>query len=1086
MSTIVGQLAIELGLDTAKLEAGLKNIGSSSQRSFSSMSAAAKQSSREGAESLRLFDEAFGIHISRPIAKILANEFPALAKGLQSMLGAGVALGVGIAAFDFLSKAIDGVIKKMDEAKKAQLAYEEAVRNTARTLDELASSHEKRMLQLQAELDALSGNKEGELQNKIKLADIDDAERAISDIDRVTKQLQEEAKTAMEAATATHRFWLALNDLASSNNTLAQEKTAKDFEDFRLKYEELTRKDATEGTQKGLEVLKQKAAELDKQLSDAQAHRISDFQAFINHMGKLAPAAEGGIPGAQIVEAFTKEGSTDKQIIQLQSQKKIVDEYLQINKDVTAEHNKQLQVLKQQEATERDIGEKQLTKLRSETEADLALAAATSKTTAEQKLATAAGQADQIIAGIQEAAHGRLTKQVQEELLAVHALTAERQVAKDTVATNDSLEKSLETTRENTAAANELAAAYEQGGAALESALIDQQLKSQISEVRRLHEEYDLAKKAADDYAASASSLGKQAGPKPGLDISPEHLAQLKAGLDAADAKLAELKTAQAADNQAKYNDELAKSEVALKGEQPLLDALNKAYGENEIAVRKAETALALYHWEQSHPNATQDEIARENALLEQQAIDAQRAADAKAAGSYNIAELYQNEIDKLLRIKDVLIENGESTILIDAKIHDAQDALIHQWDEAAMKVGDFHDKFTAVMNEVVLQGQEASQKMLQSWVTAINGFNDSFAKLMTGQKTDFGKVFLQLAQEQTKSQMAQLESTVAQHYNLSIPGAGRKPDGTSGNPLHVAIVSDSTRRSVGGAGATSPVGGGGAGGPGGARGAGGPAINEVPSTMADFFKTVFSFGGFLADGGQTKPGTSYIVGENGPELFRSSTNGQIIPNNQLGGNQNFQFGPGDRDWKSYQNYLNWVHNTSGKTSGLGAGLGALLGFGVTAALHGLDSLISPRPSRGQIAAGMPAKSGSLADLDALTASASPQAASLASASVLPNLPKPGDVDAGYMSNWASEYTPPPLAGALATGGDVFADNTYLVGERGPEEFRVPGLSGSTTNNRGGDTYHNTVNFNGKSAGTDLFKYTSKHDIDRMLARMKP
>jgi hypothetical protein len=43
-------------------------------------------------------------------------------------------------------------------------------------------------------------------------------------------------------------------------------------------------------------------------------------------------------------------------------------------------------------------------------------------------------------------------------------------------------------------------------------------------------------------------------------------------------------------------------------------------------------------------------------------------------------------------------------------------------------------------------------------------------------------------------------------------------------------------------------------------------------------------FGGGRAMGGPVSAGTTYLVGENGPELFTSATSGTIIPNNKMGG----------------------------------------------------------------------------------------------------------------------------------------------------------------------------------------------------------
>ena len=43
-------------------------------------------------------------------------------------------------------------------------------------------------------------------------------------------------------------------------------------------------------------------------------------------------------------------------------------------------------------------------------------------------------------------------------------------------------------------------------------------------------------------------------------------------------------------------------------------------------------------------------------------------------------------------------------------------------------------------------------------------------------------------------------------------------------------------------------------------------------------------FGGGRANGGPVSAGTTYLVGERGPELFTSGTSGTIIPNNKMGG----------------------------------------------------------------------------------------------------------------------------------------------------------------------------------------------------------
>ncbi|MGA1077022.1 MAG: hypothetical protein ACO307_18135, partial [Ilumatobacteraceae bacterium] len=76
------------------------------------------------------------------------------------------------------------------------------------------------------------------------------------------------------------------------------------------------------------------------------------------------------------------------------------------------------------------------------------------------------------------------------------------------------------------------------------------------------------------------------------------------------------------------------------------------------------------------------------------------------------------------------------------------------------------------------------------------------------------------------------------------------------------------------------------------------PIVPEVPESakrkIVDFFKFPFGvplgFGGGRATGGPTNPGTAYVVGEKGPELFVPRSAGTVVPNNKLGGTVNQTF----------------------------------------------------------------------------------------------------------------------------------------------------------------------------------------------------
>jgi hypothetical protein len=62
---------------------------------------------------------------------------------------------------------------------------------------------------------------------------------------------------------------------------------------------------------------------------------------------------------------------------------------------------------------------------------------------------------------------------------------------------------------------------------------------------------------------------------------------------------------------------------------------------------------------------------------------------------------------------------------------------------------------------------------------------------------------------------------------------------------------------------------------------------NAFGSGSSVAFNPAASFGGFRAAGGSVTSGSSYVVGEKGPELFVPGRSGTIIPNNKMGGGVN-------------------------------------------------------------------------------------------------------------------------------------------------------------------------------------------------------
>src|SRR5580704_17713214 len=104
MSTNLGTVLVGLGYDLSALEKGAPEAFRMINSQTLGMSAEMKRSAREGAESFRLIDEALGIHVSRPLTRILTEEFPGLASALQSLMGAGIVGALGVAAFEGFEK----------------------------------------------------------------------------------------------------------------------------------------------------------------------------------------------------------------------------------------------------------------------------------------------------------------------------------------------------------------------------------------------------------------------------------------------------------------------------------------------------------------------------------------------------------------------------------------------------------------------------------------------------------------------------------------------------------------------------------------------------------------------------------------------------------------------------------------------------------------------------------------------------------------------------------------------------------------------------------------------------------------------
>jgi lambda family phage tail tape measure protein len=594
-----------------------------------------------------------------------------------------------------------------------------------------------------------------------------------------------------------------------------------------------------------------------------------------------------------------------------------------------------------------DIVGEAIGKLQAEAAAQLALASATDRSTASMLFQKAAAEAAQKVsdlrvnllaqektleeqlanaranpttAGGEEAAkvEARIAG-VRKELAALDAaapqftkLYSQIAAARASAATSDEFQKKTDEFDRQITSLREVAASYSKGPAAVAAAQIDQQLEAEKEKIDDLRDEYARLQ-AIPGIGVVGAAQGQ--GPSPAL-------AELSAAIDAATTKFGELKTQAATLRNLGIDAELNKQSAELAGATPLVEALNRAYLENEQAVRQAQVALELYRWTQAHPGATADQINAENEALRAESNQAYASAIAQEAAQYDIVAAYNFRIEKLEQIRELIQSEGSSTLLIDAAIYDAQRQQIEQWDQAAMKAGTFGEQMHAVLNQVALDAQDVGGKIADAMNKAINGVEDNIAKLIVTGRANFKQLFESFAESMIKIQLQSAGGAIEKAIGIKIPGLEGKRGDSAGNPLFVKDVSTGNLPLTPGAGKSltsllglgapgtgttppflgdlegnlplgpgfgsgSPMGllsllgvGGGSGGGGGLLSLfGGGGGGGLFSGLA---KIGSMFAGFLAGGGPADHGSAYVVGEKGPELFVPKTSGTIVPSFSL------------------------------------------------------------------------------------------------------------------------------------------------------------------------------------------------------------
>ncbi|HTR22723.1 MAG TPA: hypothetical protein VMI10_01975 [Terriglobales bacterium] len=236
MATLnVGAMAARLGLDPSEFMDKMKGVQGFNAFVSSEMQREWRKTGREGAESMRLIDEALGVHLSRPVTRILNQEFPALAKGLSGLLGAGVFGAIAGAGFE----AFEKLNQRIERAQKLQLELRVAAEHAAKALAEVGDSWTLKIAQISAKKSFATIIAEGAEQARKQFQDLGKA------FDEVEAKRAAASKFGTAAYAAVGNWW---DDLMTSSAGRIAKASDDSFKELRTGLDSAFRADELHGT----------------------------------------------------------------------------------------------------------------------------------------------------------------------------------------------------------------------------------------------------------------------------------------------------------------------------------------------------------------------------------------------------------------------------------------------------------------------------------------------------------------------------------------------------------------------------------------------------------------------------------------------------------------------------------------------------------------------------------------------------------------------------------------------------------------------------------------------------------------------
>src|SRR5665213_1552633 len=431
-------------------------------------------------------------------------------------------------------------------------------------------------------------------------------------------------------------------------------------------------------------------------------------------------------------------------------------------------------------ADEKDTVADLITKLTAEAQPQNALASATDRTTAAITLQKAAGEAatkiDETRTGLLDEqkrltaelknakAEGKapeasklelqlagvtgLLTELEKDTPRINALYAQIGAGKFAESADDEVQKLIEKTREETAAAIAMAAALSQGPAAVgrtEEAQKIAPFEHQLEVLDQLRQKGAIT---AGEYEVLAAQVSKAA-------------------------------TAIQALSLAEVGEAVAKQAQATDQQVASLNRLTAAAFASAAALRGAQVENKVQEFRVANPQASDADLARVRAQYDE--LDrAQHASElGTTTAQLDVSVGYQREMEELHQISEIYGSNKDIALAVAAAEVDAGRKAEQEWDRQAEAAGTFGQRMQALLNEVQLQGDQFAQHVFDAFSKSIDDISGQLAKFVVTGKSNFKQLFEGLGEQLLKAQFQNSFATLAK----AISG-GATPGSPSGSSV--------------------------------------------------------------------------------------------------------------------------------------------------------------------------------------------------------------------------------------------------------------------------------------------------------------